>query len=295
VHTVPSGYDFDRAAVEALKKWRFDPALQDGKPITGSYAATVYVRPTEPAPVAFWIRPNRQQLRPSRGPETVLQLPQGWARTPSQFSDFRIQLDYRALDPDSEGGLLVRATFDRGDLLSYRRVNFTDKTGQWQTLTVTAQDTRIAVALNGVQISVVEDAFNRVGHIGLERRRGRIEVRNVGVVRLDTYLDPINSGDAARCTGPGDKAGVTHPVPIEQPKPSYSEQAMRNLIQGAVWLEAVVKTDGTVGQVRLVKSLDLDLDQQAAGVVRRWRFKPAMKDGQAVPCIVEFEMTFTLK
>jgi TonB family protein len=62
-----------------------------------------------------------------------------------------------------------------------------------------------------------------------------------------------------------------------------------------VFLEAIVLADGSIGPVRVTKSLDLDLDQSAAAAVRRWQFKPALKDGAAVPALVEIEMSFSRK
>jgi TonB family protein len=62
-----------------------------------------------------------------------------------------------------------------------------------------------------------------------------------------------------------------------------------------VILEAVVLTDGTVGEVRVVRSLDKQhgLDDEAVKTVKKWRFTPGKKDGSAVPVIVSVEMTFT--
>jgi TonB family protein len=73
---------------------------------------------------------------------------------------------------------------------------------------------------------------------------------------------------------------------------------MRAKIQGIVTLEAVVMPDGTVGPVRVTRSLDstFGLDQEAERTVRLWRFDPGKNRlGEAVPVLVEIEMTFTLR
>jgi TonB family protein len=91
-------------------------------------------------------------------------------------------------------------------------------------------------------------------------------------------------------------AGVTAPRLIKEAKPKYRAEAMRAKIQGNVQLEAVVLTDGTVGEVRVTRSLDREfgMDDEAVSCLKTWRFTPGMKDGVAVPVLVEVEMTFSL-
>lgn len=91
--------------------------------------------------------------------------------------------------------------------------------------------------------------------------------------------------------------GVEMPTVLAEVKPSYTAEAMRAKIQGIVLVEAVVLPDGSVGQVRVTRSLDstFGLDQEAIKAVRRWRFAPGTRFGQPVPVIVEIELTFTLR
>jgi len=100
-------------------------------------------------------------------------------------------------------------------------------------------------------------------------------------------------GNGAVIGGPG----VTMPVPIEQVKPQYTADAMRAHVQGAVWIECVVLPDGTVGDARVMRSLDrhFGLDEQAIAAAKRWRFRPGTLRGQAVPVIVTIELTFSLR
>ncbi len=91
--------------------------------------------------------------------------------------------------------------------------------------------------------------------------------------------------------------GVTAPVLVRETKPNYTAEAMRARIQGLVGLECVVMPDGSVGDVRVVHSLDLQfgLDQQAVNALKQWRFRAGMKDGTPVPVLVMVEMSFTLR
>lgn len=91
-------------------------------------------------------------------------------------------------------------------------------------------------------------------------------------------------------------ATTTTPVLIHEVKPQYTDAAKARKIQGSVELAVLVQTDGSVGSdVRVTKSLDPDLDQEAIKAVRQWRFKPGTKDGQPVAVEVNIEMTFRLK
>jgi TonB family protein len=61
-------------------------------------------------------------------------------------------------------------------------------------------------------------------------------------------------------------------------------------------MEAVVRADGTVGQVRVVRSLDkrYGQDDECVKALKQWQFMPGQKDGVAVPVVVEVEMTFSI-
>jgi TonB family protein len=71
---------------------------------------------------------------------------------------------------------------------------------------------------------------------------------------------------------------------------------MKSKVQGRVFMEAVVLTDGTVGEVRVVGSLDKEhgLDDEAVQTLKKWRFTPGKKNDLAVPVVVEVEMSFWL-
>jgi periplasmic protein TonB len=89
--------------------------------------------------------------------------------------------------------------------------------------------------------------------------------------------------------------GVVMPQVVRDVKPQYTEAARKERIQGVVTLEAVVKEDGSVGDVTVVKSLEQGLDAEAVKAMRQWEFKPGTKNGKPVAVAVQVEMTFTLK
>jgi len=92
-------------------------------------------------------------------------------------------------------------------------------------------------------------------------------------------------------------SGIELPRVRIEKKPQYTADAMRAKVQGIVELEAVVLPDGSVGDVRVTRSLDrtFGLDQQAINAVKQWQFYPGMRLGQPVPVLVTVELTFTLR
>ncbi len=91
--------------------------------------------------------------------------------------------------------------------------------------------------------------------------------------------------------------GVENPRLLREVKPAYTADAMRAKIQGAVLLECVVLPDGTIGEVRVVRSLDstFGLDQEAVKAAKQWRFQPGTRFGEPVPVLITIELTFTLR
>jgi protein TonB len=91
--------------------------------------------------------------------------------------------------------------------------------------------------------------------------------------------------------------GVENPRLLREVKPAYTADAMLAKIQGAVWLECVVLPDGSVGDVRVIRSLDstFGLDQEAVKAAKQWRFQPGTRFGEPVPVLITIELTFTLR
>jgi TonB family protein len=87
----------------------------------------------------------------------------------------------------------------------------------------------------------------------------------------------------------------TQPVAIKEVKPAYPKAALKDKKQGTVLVVVEVKTDGTVGSAKVTQSLSPALDAEAVKAAKQWRFKPATKDGKAVPADTTLEMVFAVK
>jgi protein TonB len=92
-------------------------------------------------------------------------------------------------------------------------------------------------------------------------------------------------------------SGVELPKVLHKVKPNYTAGAMRNKVEGIVLLECIVLSNGSVGDVRIAKSLDpnFGLDQEAMKAARQWRFVPGTRLGEPVAVAVFFELTFSLR
>jgi TonB family protein len=98
-------------------------------------------------------------------------------------------------------------------------------------------------------------------------------------------------GDGPRRPG----AGVTNPVPLLQPRPNYTVEAMRGKVSGEVILEAVIEANGTVSSLKVLKGLPFGLNEEAMKAAKEWLFKPAIADGKPVPIIVTLILEFQLR
>ena len=91
--------------------------------------------------------------------------------------------------------------------------------------------------------------------------------------------------------------GVESPRVLRSVDPRYTAEAMRAHVTGIVWLEAVVLTDGTVGDIQITKSLDsvFGLDEEAVKAAKQWRFVPGTRFGEPVAVLVSIELSFNLR
>jgi protein TonB len=90
-------------------------------------------------------------------------------------------------------------------------------------------------------------------------------------------------------------SGITPPRLLREVKADYTEDARQRSISGDVVLEIVVRHDGSVGDVKILKGLGGGLNDRAVRAVRQWRFAPAQRLGSAVDVIVEVAVEFTLR
>jgi TonB family protein len=90
-------------------------------------------------------------------------------------------------------------------------------------------------------------------------------------------------------------SGVEPPRLLREVRADYSEEARRANLAGEVVLEIVIRRDGSVGDVRVMRGLGMGLNERAIAAVRQWRFAPARMKGTPVDVIVEVAVEFRLR
>lgn len=85
---------------------------------------------------------------------------------------------------------------------------------------------------------------------------------------------------------------LSQPTATRKVDPAYPMQLMRENVHGTVILYAVIRADGSVGNVRVLRGVDQRLDRYAADAVQQWKFDPATKNGTPVDVEATFQIPF---
>jgi protein TonB len=84
------------------------------------------------------------------------------------------------------------------------------------------------------------------------------------------------------------------PQVASEVKIPYPEEARRAGIEGTVTLSITIDPDGKVVSAKIVSGPGYGLDEAARDAIRRFRFKPAIKGGEAVSTEMKYSYTFLL-
>lgn len=87
--------------------------------------------------------------------------------------------------------------------------------------------------------------------------------------------------------------GVTQGLLIHQVQPQYPPMARETRVEGDVVLEAVIATDGTVRDLKVISGPGM-LASSALLAVRQWRYKPYLLNGQPVEVVTQIRLKFHL-
>ena len=90
-------------------------------------------------------------------------------------------------------------------------------------------------------------------------------------------------------------SGIEPPRVLREVRADYTEEARQRGLSGDVVLEIVVRRDGSVGDVKILRGLASGLNDRAVQAVRQWRFAPARRLGTPVDVIVEVAVEFKLR
>ena len=85
---------------------------------------------------------------------------------------------------------------------------------------------------------------------------------------------------------------LSAPSALRKVDPAYPLELMRENVAGTVILYAIIRSDGTVGNIRVLRSVDERLDRYAIQAIGKWRFEPARKSGSPVDVEATFWIPF---
>jgi len=112
-------------------------------------------------------------------------------------------------------------------------------------------------------------------------------------------MGPGNGPGWGPGSGPGGPyvpgvGGVSQPIPIFTPEAEFSDEARRQKYQGVCVISVIIDAEGNPQSPRVVRALGMGLDEKALEAVRRYRFKPAKKDGKPVAVRMSVMVDFRL-
>jgi TonB family protein len=84
---------------------------------------------------------------------------------------------------------------------------------------------------------------------------------------------------------PGHEEDLSAPEPLRKVDPAYPASFVHDRIEGTVVLYAVIHSDGSISDVRVLEGFDSKLDEYARAALEQWRFRPGTRDG--IPIDVE--------
>jgi len=89
--------------------------------------------------------------------------------------------------------------------------------------------------------------------------------------------------------------GVKAPVVLHQPLPAYTEEARAAGVEGILLVQAIIRVDGTVDSIKILRGLGYGLDESAiTTIATKWRFAPGSFNGVPVNVQANIEVSFRL-
>jgi TonB family protein len=92
----------------------------------------------------------------------------------------------------------------------------------------------------------------------------------------------------------GHQPGVSPPSTINHVEAHYTEEARKAKLNGVCVISLIVDPQGLPEEIHLVSGFDSGMDRNAMAAVGEYRFKPAMKDGEAIPVKITVTVNFRL-
>ena len=110
-------------------------------------------------------------------------------------------------------------------------------------------------------------------------------------VSVGAELDVVFSLRSANAVLMG--KGMSPPTVLSRvPQPQYTDEARRARLTGTVVLQAVIRSDGTVDILRVVRGLPMGMPDNVIKAIKQWQFRPGQKNGQNADIALNIEVHF---
>jgi protein TonB len=90
------------------------------------------------------------------------------------------------------------------------------------------------------------------------------------------------------------RAVTEPPVPVRMVPPVFPYDLRRSGVNGIVWVSCTIDETGSVQDMTIKKTTNDEFSQPAMDALKKWKFKPAKKDGNAVAIHVNIPIKFTI-
>jgi len=85
---------------------------------------------------------------------------------------------------------------------------------------------------------------------------------------------------------------ITQPRPLRKVDPGRPEDEELAKLRGMVVLYAIIRKDGGIDKVRVIRSLNPALDERAMDALKQWKFKPAQQAEKPIEVQALFGIPF---
>jgi TonB family protein len=106
---------------------------------------------------------------------------------------------------------------------------------------------------------------------------------------------PEPQGDTIARVG---EVGVEPPVFTKKVQPNYPERAIKIRLQGYVILEAILRKDGNVDDIKVLRGLGkgkFGFEEEAANALKKWEFLPGKVNGRNADVRMTLKIDFVLQ
>jgi protein TonB len=115
------------------------------------------------------------------------------------------------------------------------------------------------------------------------------------VVSSGDVVEPLPPPPPPRAKEPVHVGGrIQAPMKLVHVNPIYPPIPLAARKEGLVILEALIAEDGTVRDVKVLRTAPL-FDEAAVTAVRQWRFSPTLLNGEPVPIVMTVTVGFTME